>query len=65
MYGSPTLLLVDLRSNVQVKEGNEDIATDVDGANGVEDVGVVKGNALRYLHHAQHDDEVGTVGRGC
>lgn len=58
---SHTLLLVDLRSNVQVQQGNEDIAAQVDGANGVEDVGVVKGNALRHLHHAQHDDEVGAI----
>lgn len=59
--GSHTLLLVDLGSNVQVQQDNEDIAAQVDGANGVEDVGVVKGNALRHLHHAQHDDEVGAI----
>lgn len=56
-----TLLLVDLRSNVQVQQDNQDVATNVNGANGVEHVGIVKGNALRHLHHAQHDDEVGAA----
>lgn len=58
-----TFLLVDLGLDVQIEQGDEDIAAQVYGANSHENTGVVKGNALRHLHHAQHDDEVGAKTR--
>lgn len=56
-----TLLLVDNTLNVQVDGCNEDIATNVDGANNVEHLRVVERDALRHLHHTQDDDQVGTA----
>lgn len=56
-----TLLLVDNALNIQVDDTNEDIATNVDGANNVEHLRVVERNALRHLHHTQDDDQVGAA----
>jgi hypothetical protein len=56
-----TLLLVDLGQDVGVYEGNDNIATDVDGADRVENLGIFEGDALRHLHHTEDDDQVGTA----
>lgn len=56
-----TLLLVDLGHDVEVDETNDDVATDIDGADGVEHIGVLERDALRHLHHTEDDDQVGTV----
>lgn len=56
-----TLLGVNLGLDVQVDEANDDVAGNVNGANGVEDILVVEGNLLRDLHHTKDDEEVGAA----
>lgn len=56
-----TLLLVDLGHDVEVDETNDDVATDIDSADGVEHIGVLERDALRHLHHTEDDDQVGTA----
>jgi hypothetical protein len=59
--GYRTLLLVDLQLGVEVESSNDDVAGEVDGANNVEHEGIIEGDALRHLHHAQDDDQVGAI----
>lgn len=56
---APTLLLVDLVLYVEVDEDNDQVAGEVETAHEIQNIGFVKRNALGYLHHTQHDDEVG------
>lgn len=56
-----TLLLVDLGLNVEVQDGDQDVAGNVAGAAHVQDIRVIEGDLARDLDHAEHDDQVGTV----
>lgn len=56
-----TSLLFDLYSNVEVEAENEQVGDDVEDSDSHQDLRIIKGNSLRYLHHSKHDDKVGTV----
>ena len=56
-----TLLLVDLQLDVDIEGGNDQVASDIEGTDAIENIGVVEGNALRHLHHPEDDDDVDTV----
>lgn len=56
-----TLLLVDLRLDVQVHHGDDHIGRNVQSADNVEDIWVLKIDLLGDLHHPEDDDQVGTV----
>lgn len=56
-----TLLLVDLHLDVEVEQGNDNVASDVGAADAVEHKRIVERDALRDLHHAEHNDKVGAV----
>lgn len=66
MYGvkpERTVFLGNLLAGQEVKREDNDVGEDVAGADTVEDERIIKGNLLGDLHHAEHDDEVGSVGR--
>lgn len=56
-----TLLLVNLGLDVEVDDGDDDVAGNVAGAAHVQDVGVFEGDLAGDLHHAEHDDQVGAA----
>lgn len=58
-----TVLLRNLLAGQEVEGEDDDVGDDVSGAHAVEDKWIVEGNLLRDLHHAEHDDEVGSGGR--
>lgn len=56
-----TLLLVDLKLDINVDGGNDQIAGRVERTDTVKDIGVFEGYALRHLHHPKDDDDVDAV----
>lgn len=54
----PTLLLVDLGLDVQVDGQDDDVAGGIGDAHNLEGLGILKGDALRHLHHTEDDDQV-------
>lgn len=53
-----TILGLDLAVDEQVDADNDDVADQVADADAVEPGRVLEWDALRHLHHAEHDDEV-------
>lgn len=61
--GRLTLLPVDLDLDVVVDAQDDQVADHVERAHGVEDIGVVEGDLLGHLDHAQDDHNVGARAR--
>lgn len=58
-----TLLLVNGALDIEVNSQDDDVADGIEGAAGIEDVGVFEGDLLGELHHSKDDDQVGAVTR--
>jgi hypothetical protein len=56
-----TLLPVDHALHVEIYAQNEQVGHGVRDANTEQDVGVIKRNPLRDLHHSKDDNQVGSV----
>lgn len=57
--GERTLLLVNLRLDVGVEAHDDQVAEEVETPDGVEHIGILKGDLLGHLHHTKYDDDVG------
>lgn len=56
-----TLLRVDLLLHEKIDCGDDQVGDDVEPSHTQQDLRVVKGYLLGYLHHAKDDDQIGAV----
>ena len=56
-----TLLLINLHLHIIVNARNQDVASNVHGADHVQSVWVVEWDFLADLHHHEDDDQIGAT----
>lgn len=57
-----TLFRVNLLLHVEVDGRNDQVRNNVQRADAHEDLGIVEGYLLGYLHHTEDDHQIGAVG---